>query len=430
MNGLNTPLNFEKLVEESGDALVVIDATWHYVYFNSEAERLLGRPRAEVIGKNLWDVFPLELATPLHDRMQHTMREHVPTQFDYHFVSANVWLEIRLFSADNAGVPGGVAVYARDITARRRSEALLAENLNLLSAIAYGTGDAVFVKDREGRYLFANEAVARTVGKPVLKIVGFFDGDIMPDDAARAVLANDLAVMEAGQPLVTEETVPDADGMPHYFMAAKSPYRDAISGAIIGIIATSQDITDRKLGETDRAAALSRQRRFMREVVFSLTEGKFRLCLSEADLPAPLAPASDPAELTVPALRPFRKQLNAITALMGFAVQRAQDIETAVGEATMNAATHGGGGAGTIRADTERGVIQIWIRDGGGGISEEALPRVLEKGVSSAGTLGHGFSLMLQTCDRIYLLTGPGGTTVVLEMDCAAPEPAWLKSFV
>ena len=34
--------------------------------------------------------------------------------------------------------------------------------------------------------------------------------------------------------------------------------------------------------------------------------------------------------------------------------------------------------------------------------------------------------MMLKTADRIWLLTGDTGTTVVLEQDRMAPEPEWL----
>jgi hypothetical protein len=34
--------------------------------------------------------------------------------------------------------------------------------------------------------------------------------------------------------------------------------------------------------------------------------------------------------------------------------------------------------------------------------------------------------MILETVHRVWLLTGPSGTTVVLEMDRTAPEPGWL----
>jgi serine/threonine-protein kinase RsbT len=94
----------------------------------------------------------------------------------------------------------------------------------------------------------------------------------------------------------------------------------------------------------------------------------------------------------------------------------------------MNAVVHAGGGQGSVYADPARGVVQVWVRDAGKGISEEALHRaILEKGFSSAGSLGHGFWMMLKTADRIYLLTGPEGTTVVLEQERTSPEPDWMR---
>ena len=199
-----------------------------------------------------------------------------------------------------------------------------------------------------------------------------------------------------------------------------------------GLSVYFRNINERKRAEqtreAEREAVLTRQRQFMRDMVYSLTEGKFCLCLGEGDLPRPLPVVTETVGLTVPTLRHLRKRLNQVTADRGFEIERAQDIETAVGEAAMNAATHGGGGEGWVGADDETGRIQVWIRDGGGGISEEALPRVLEKGVSTAGTLGHGFWLMLRTGDRIYLHTSPHGTTIVLEMEKTPLVPAWLQA--
>jgi sensor histidine kinase regulating citrate/malate metabolism len=67
------------------------------------------------------------------------------------------------------------------------------------------------------------------------------------------------------------------------------------------------------------------------------------------------------------------------------------------------------------------------VTDQGPGIPLEDLPRAtLKKGFTTAGTMGHGMKIVLQTVDRVFLLTGAGGTTVVLEQGRVAPPPAWL----
>jgi anti-sigma regulatory factor (Ser/Thr protein kinase) len=176
-----------------------------------------------------------------------------------------------------------------------------------------------------------------------------------------------------------------------------------------------------------RAAAV-RQRRFLREMLASLTGGRFRLCDVPGDLPAPLLPAEPPFALTKPSLSAFRAQVDGVAASAGLPEERRYDLETAVGEAALNAVVHGNGGDGWVRYDPERGIVQVWICDRGPGIGEEALHRaILERGFTTAGTLGHGFFMILKTVDRLYLLTGPHGTTAVLEQGRTAPLPPWLN---
>ena len=92
----------------------------------------------------------------------------------------------------------------------------------------------------------------------------------------------------------------------------------------------------------------------------------------------------------------------------------------------MNAIVHGGGGTGRVSVGAD-GTVQVRVEDQGGGISVENLPRAtLSRGFSTQATLGHGLKMMLETADRLYLLTGPTGTTVVLEQERDKPPPAWL----
>jgi len=95
----------------------------------------------------------------------------------------------------------------------------------------------------------------------------------------------------------------------------------------------------------------------------------------------------------------------------------------AVGEAGMDAVAHGGGrGLGHVHPDTD--TVQVWVSDWGSGIAAECLAQAaLWRGHSTARSFGHGSWLMLNTLDRVRLLTGPTGTTLVLEQ---GRIPDWL----
>ena len=169
-----------------------------------------------------------------------------------------------------------------------------------------------------------------------------------------------------------------------------------------------------------------RQRRFLRDVLAAVTEGKMDLCDGPAGLPTRgETPWGGPILLTPQVgLRLLRHAALEAAEACRLPDVRVQDLVTAANEAGMNAIVHAGGG--TARVFFGKGTVQVWVEDAGTGITMENLPHAaLTRGFTTAGTLGHGLKMMLQTVDRLWLLTGPSGTTVVLEQDRLPPEPLW-----
>ncbi|GAB4465712.1 MAG: hypothetical protein OHK0029_36560 [Armatimonadaceae bacterium] len=169
------------------------------------------------------------------------------------------------------------------------------------------------------------------------------------------------------------------------------------------------------------------QRHFTRNVLASVTEGRLTLCFSEEDLPQSLPQVSPALPLTAIGLRNLRRSLQNVLQEQEYGSDRQQDFTIAVHEAAMNAVTHGGGGEAVISVgcapdSADWTTVQVRITDHGKGIDMETLPRAtLELGYSSAGTLGHGFWIILRTADRVWLYTTPQGTTIVLEQDREKP---------
>ncbi len=92
---------------------------------------------------------------------------------------------------------------------------------------------------------------------------------------------------------------------------------------------------------------------------------------------------------------------------------------TGAAEAAMNAIVHAGGCVACLCTNGD--TIQVRIEDRGNGIDFERLPlATMEPGFSTKGTLGYGFKMLLAVVDRTWLLTGTGGTTVVIEQDRVA----------
>lgn len=198
---------------------------------------------------------------------------------------------------------------------------------------------------------------------------------------------------------------------------------------------TREHLRERERAAAERLAMLNQQRVFLRDVLASVTEGKLLLCDSPADLPARFPALSEPLVLTRESLRRLRQETLRRALGAGLSTERTDDLVLSVNESAMNAVVHGGGGTaviGGIDTEGEPGhleMIQVWIEDRGSGIDMAHLPQAtLERGYSSAGTFGHGFWLVLKSTDRTYLMTGPTGTTVVIEQERTPPPPAWMRT--
>jgi PAS domain S-box-containing protein len=149
------------------------------------------------------------------------------------------------FDAD--GTPSVAIGTTQDVTERVQAELELKRTSNLLSAVADGLPDPVFVKDLEGRYLLLNKGAASFVGKPVEEVLGRDDTALFGPEDARLVMDNDHEVIVSGKAITTEEVL-TAAGVTRTYLATKAPYRDD-QGRVIGVIGISSDITQRKLAE-------------------------------------------------------------------------------------------------------------------------------------------------------------------------------------
>lgn len=137
-----------------------------------------------------------------------------------------------------------------DITDRKFAEAELQRTDELLRAVVKSTTDAVFVKNREGKYLLFNDAAGRLVGQNPASVLGKDDSSVFDEHAVAIVRENDNLVMTSGRVLTLEETL-TASGVMRTYLTTKAPYRDQ-RGEVIGLIGISRDITDRKREEEDR----------------------------------------------------------------------------------------------------------------------------------------------------------------------------------
>ncbi len=126
----------------------------------------------------------------------------------------------------------------------------------LLNAVVEGSPDAIYVKDRQGRYVLFNSAAARFVGKPAAEVLGKDDTELFPPDVAKSVMQQDRAAMASDDLTCFEEYIIGGAGEPLAFLSTKGLLHDE-EGEVTCLFGISRDITERK--KTDAYSAMSMQ---------------------------------------------------------------------------------------------------------------------------------------------------------------------------
>ena len=113
------------------EGFVAYDGDWRMTYMNAAAERILGRQRADVLGKTWHQAFPHAVGNAVDLMYQRVKSTRVAESMEYLYTHYDRWLEISASPVTG----GGVGVYFRDVSDRKRAEeALKAANERLRDA--------------------------------------------------------------------------------------------------------------------------------------------------------------------------------------------------------------------------------------------------------------------------------------------------------
>jgi PAS domain S-box-containing protein len=129
-----------------------------------------------------------------------------------------------------------------------RSLRSVAASRTLLDAVISGTSDAVYVKDKDGRYLMLNDAAARFVGKPRTEVLGRDDRFVFPAQTAEQVMQVDRAIMASGETRALEEHCDTFGGQKFTFRSIKGALKGS-DGKTTGLFGIAHDLTERMAAE-------------------------------------------------------------------------------------------------------------------------------------------------------------------------------------
>jgi PAS domain S-box-containing protein len=118
-------LERETVLTSINDSFATLDREWRYTYVNEKAAELAGLTRERMLGRNIWDLFPQSVNSPLYDALHRALAEQRIIHFEQSLQKEGRWLDVRIYPSSH-----GLSILSTDISARKWAEQQLTEYLH------------------------------------------------------------------------------------------------------------------------------------------------------------------------------------------------------------------------------------------------------------------------------------------------------------
>jgi two-component system, cell cycle sensor histidine kinase and response regulator CckA len=226
------------------DVLYTLDQEWRFTYLNRAAEVLSGQSRDQLLGENLFEVWPGLRDTGLAGQFRRALEEQTSVHFEEQSILSDRWFAVHAYPYAD-----GLIVYCRDITEQRHLLQAQQSTRNMLQLVMDNIPQGIFWKDRHSVYLGVNRACCDAMGfASAEEVIGKADNEFpsFTPEQSNFFMQTDRRVMETDTPEYhILEPMNRADGTTAWLDTSKIPLHNA-SGEVIGLLGMWEDITERK----------------------------------------------------------------------------------------------------------------------------------------------------------------------------------------
>lgn len=249
-----------RVLEQVSDEHLTMDASFRILSVNDAAQRALGLPRDQLIGRTHWEAFPASVGTEVERQYRRVVAEHVEVRLTHHYVGEGYdrHLEVDAYPTDE----GGIALFWRDVSERWRAEAAVRESEARLRAIFDGTYEYIGLLAPDGTLLEANRASLEFAGNAREDVVGrsFWDTPwFTSTPGARELVRAAVARAAAGELVRQEVQLQRPTGELRTFDLSFHPVRNE-HGEVVLIVPEGRDVTEERRAEADLRASEARYR--------------------------------------------------------------------------------------------------------------------------------------------------------------------------
>ncbi len=229
---------YRELTVSISDVFFALDKDLRFTYWNKASEKLAGIPEKDAIGKSISEVFPDPKRTNEHF-FQNALRTKQTQSF---LTNYKIGDKESFFETNAYPTITGLSVFVKDITERKKMEAEVKKQLNMLESLTENLGVGFAIISKDYHVLWVNRFIKNNVGNAEGKLcyssLNTLD-HICPDCGVRKVFEDGVAKDSH------EYTNIGIHGNPYYVELIATPLKDK-DGHITAALEFVVDIAEKK----------------------------------------------------------------------------------------------------------------------------------------------------------------------------------------
>ena len=210
-----------EIFERVTDGFIALDKDFRYLYVNKKAGELIHREPQDLIGKQVWEIFPDAVGSETYQSFHHAMKEQIYICSTDYYAPFNLWQENHIYPSTN-----GLSIFIRDITERKKAEQEINEARNLADKLIDSLPGVFYFYDQNGKFIRWNDQFEDVTGYSGKEIADMHPSDFFTEEQKEYITGRIEQVFAVGENDAQADFVTKSgERIPYYFKAVKIIYQ-------------------------------------------------------------------------------------------------------------------------------------------------------------------------------------------------------------
>ncbi|PGF15246.1 PAS domain-containing sensor histidine kinase [Natrinema sp. CBA1119] len=248
----------QRILGRISDAFYAVDDEFRFTHVNERAAELLQHTEEELLGEQLWEVFPdLRDLDEVWDAFHTALETQEPTSYELYYDTLDFRVEANLYPSET-----GISVYFRDVTERREREQELEQTERRFEAIFEDPNILVGLLEPDGTVLDINGTAMEYIDADLADVTGepFWETPWWGEgEDVRSSVREWTERAAAGEYVNFEADLTRPDGEQYTLNGVFRPVTND-EGDVVSIVVSDRDVTERKKRERELEESEQRYR--------------------------------------------------------------------------------------------------------------------------------------------------------------------------